>query len=159
MLQKYFLQNKQQFDGTEVRGSQIYLKLPTNASDQQIEAAKTKLVKYKQQIEAGEITFAEAAKKWSQSPSGKNGGDLGFSMYRGKNPVAFSQVLFDLETGEVSQPFQSAFGLHLMTVTERRPGQFQLEDVRGIVRNQLRRELWNKSAEALRKNAKIQYVK
>ena len=158
-LKIYFENHKQQFDGTEVRGRQIYLKLSSNATKEEVETAKTKLADYKKQIEAGDITFADAAKKWSQSPSGKNGGDLGFSMYRGKNPVAYSRVLFELETDKVSEPFQSPFGMHLMTVTERRPGMFQLEDVRGIVRNQLRLELWNKHAEALRKTAKIQYAK
>lgn len=159
VLQKYFELHKEQFDGTEVRGSQIYLKLSANPTKAEIEAATKKLAGYKKQIEAGDITFADAAKKWSQSPSGKNGGDLGFSMYSGKNPEAFSKVLFKLEQGEVSEPFQTPFGMHLMTVTERRPGTFQMEDVRGIVRHQLRQELWNRRAEAQRKEAKIEYAK
>lgn len=158
-LKRYFENHKQQFDGTEVRGSQIYLKLPENPTEEDVKAAKAKLAEYKKQIESGEITFAEAAKKWSQAPSAKNGGDLGYSMYRGKNPEVFSRVLFDLEEGKVSEPFQTPFGMHLMTVTERRPGTFQLEDVRGIVRNRLRHELWNSFAEQQRKTARIQYVK
>jgi hypothetical protein len=158
-LKRYFENHKQQFDGTEVRGSQIYLKLPENPNEEDIKTAKAKLAEYKKQIEAGEITFAEAARKWSQAPSAKKGGDLGFSMYRGKNPEVLTRVLFDLEKGELSEPFQSPFGMHLMTVTDRVPGTFQLEDVRGIVRNRLRHEMWTTFAEAQREKARIQYAK
>jgi len=158
-LKQYFNNHQQQFDGTEVRGSQIFLKLPKNPTQEDIENAKMKLADYKKQIEAGQITFADAAKKWSQAPSARNGGDLGFSPYRGKNPEVFSHVLFKLEKGKMSEPFQTPFGMHLMTVTDRVPGTYQLEDVRGIVRNRLRKELWDKLRESKRGSARIQYAK
>lgn len=158
-LKRYFENHKQQFDGTEVRGRQILLKLPQDASPEQVEAATARLEEYKKRIEAGEITFAEAAKKWSDAPSSEQGGDIGFSPYRGKNPEVLTRVLFDLKTGEVSEPFRTPFGVHLMTATERVPGTFQLEDVRGIVRNRLRKQMWDRLAATRRKSARIQYAK
>jgi len=158
-IEQYFDNNKEKFDGTEVRASQIFIKLPTNPTAEQIADAKQKLSSYKAEIEAGKTTFADAAKKWSESPTGKKGGDLGFAQYRGTRTELFSEKLFPLETGELTEPFQTKFGMHLMIVTDRRPGNFSFVDVRPIVLDRLRIRLWTSLVAEKRKSAKIQYTK
>ena len=72
--------------------------------------------KLKKEIENGEITFEDAAKKYSTCPSGKNGGDLG---YFGRNMMVkeFEDAAFTLPLGKVSDPVQTQFGYHLIKVT------------------------------------------
>jgi len=59
----------------------------------------------------------------------------------------------------LTEPFQTKFGMHLMTVTDKRPGTFMFVDVRSIVLDRLRIKLWNSLVDEKRKSAKIQYTK
>ena len=72
----------------------------------------------KNQIEKEEITFEEAAKKYSQCPSKRNGGDLG---YFGRRMMVkeFEDASFDGEIGKVSDPVQTQFGWHLIKVLDK----------------------------------------
>jgi hypothetical protein len=157
-LQAYFESRKSHFDGTEVRVSQILLPLSAEATPEEIAEAKRKLLDYKRQIERGSLSFAEAARKWSMAPSAESGGDQGFSFFDGPLPGALAGPAFELEPGKLSDPFQTRFGMHLITVTEVRPGQFELEDVRETVRKKLHREMWDKLVPRLREAARIEYV-
>jgi len=155
-LRKHFELHREQLDGTEVRASQIVITVPADSDEAAWTAAEQKLTKIRTTIDAGKLTFADAARQHSTSPSGKQGGDLGFFAYRGRLPVAVSKVAFSLKPGEVSQPFRTAFGVHLITVTERRAGELSLEDVRSTVLDQVSRELWDQQVQAQRKTARIQ---
>jgi len=67
------------------------------------------------QINSG-VNFEKLAKKHSQCPSGKKGGDLGF-FGRGQMVPAFENAAFSMKPGQVSQPIQTQFGYHLIKVT------------------------------------------
>jgi peptidyl-prolyl cis-trans isomerase C len=64
-------------------------------------------------------TFAEVAKRVSKCPSGAQGGDLGF-FGRGRMVPQFDQVAFELPVGELSEPVQTQFGWHILTVTDKK---------------------------------------
>ena len=158
-LQQYFDRYREKFDGTEFRASQIFLKLPTNATEQQRADATAKLKTYKQQIESGQISFADAAQKWSEAPSAEKGGDLGFAPYGINRLKLFSEQLLPLKAGEMTEPFESPFGLHLMMLTEKKPGVFEFVDVRPIVLQSLKAEVWRSLVAEMRKSSRIQYTK
>jgi len=69
-------------------------------------------------INAGK-DFAQLAKKYSECPSGNNGGDLGF-FSRGKMVPEFENAAFTMEIGQVSTPVKTQFGYHLIKVTAKR---------------------------------------
>ena len=51
---------------------------------------------------------------------------------------AFSEQAFSLKVGEVSDPFKTAHGIHLLKVTDRTPGGTRsYEDVRDSIRETL----------------------
>lgn len=64
-------------------------------------------------------TFAEVAKAVSKCPSGAQGGDLGF-FTRGRMVPQFDKVAFELPVGELSEPVQTQFGWHILTVTDKK---------------------------------------
>ena len=71
----------------------------------------------KTQIEQG-ASFADMAKKHSQCPSGKQGGDLG-EFGPGAMVPEFDKVVFSAPIGEVQGPVKTQFGYHLLEVTKR----------------------------------------
>lgn len=72
----------------------------------------------KAQIEGG-LDFAEAARKHSTCPSGRDGGDLG-EFGRGAMVKEFDDVVFSAPVNVVQGPVKTQFGYHLLEVTSRR---------------------------------------
>jgi len=104
---------------TEVKARHILIKFSPIMNSEQ---AYAKIQQIAQQIKTGQLTFAEAAKKYSQDPgSALRGGELGWNMPNVYDP-AFRDGLMRLNKGETSQPIQSSFGWHLI----------QLEDTRQV---------------------------
>ncbi len=153
-LRDYWKQHRHEFDGTEVCAAHIAIKA---SSKSEIEAAKVKLRQVRSDIGGGKVTFAQSAKEYSQSPSRIMGGDLGFFSYRGKMPLIFSQTAFPLKVGQVSQPFRTQFGIHILTTTARKPGQLSLEDARIQLLEQLAKELRHDLIQRERTKAKIEW--
>jgi parvulin-like peptidyl-prolyl isomerase len=83
---------------------------------------------YEQLTEDG-ADFAELAEQQStDAQTAPNGGELGW-FPRGVMVDAFEDVVFDMDEGEISEPFQSDFGWHIVLVTDRdddRPIEIQL---------------------------------
>lgn len=156
-MQAYFNAHREELDGTRVEASQILLKLSSDASATEIDQAKQKLLDLRNQIQSGKLSFAEAAARHSQAPSKTEGGKLVTSAYRGKMPLVFTSQVFPLKEGEISEPFQSPFGMHLITLNKKHPGQFSLEDVRGELFQTLSRELYDQTLQKLRSTAKIEW--
>ncbi len=94
-------------DVTEVRASHILVKTRPEA------------VKIRKEIVNGDISFEDAAEKYSLCPSAVNGGDLGY-FKRGQMVQPFSDVAFDLKVGQISDPVGTKFGWHLIKVVDKR---------------------------------------
>ncbi|HEY9052544.1 MAG TPA: peptidylprolyl isomerase, partial [Gammaproteobacteria bacterium] len=83
------------------------------------EQARQQLLDIKQRLAKGE-DFAKLASEFSQDPGSKiNGGDLGWST-PGSFVPQFEQVMNSLGINQISEPFRSQFGWHIMQVLERR---------------------------------------
>lgn len=89
-------------------------------------------------IEAGE-DFAELARSFSEDPgSALNGGDLNWIDPSSLVPE-FREVMLNSATGELSQPFQSPFGWHILEVLGRRAtdasAEFREQQAINLLRN------------------------
>ena len=153
-LRTYFAKHHAQFDGTRVRAAQILIAAKT---PEQRSTALRQLVEIRSMVQNEQMTFARAVALHSQAPSRKQQGDVGFFTYQGKMPVSFTKHVFALPVGQMSQPFESKFGVHLCRVTDRQPGTLSLEDVRGAVFKTLSDQVWTELVAKLRAQAKIDW--
>jgi peptidyl-prolyl cis-trans isomerase SurA len=91
----------------------------------------------KNQIELKQTSFIAAAKDHSTDSSAAQGGDLGWAS-NGMFVPEFEQTMNKLAIGELSEPFASRFGVHLMEVTDRREVAVSEREQRAAVREQLK---------------------
>ena len=78
------------------------------------EAASRELAALREQIISGQISFADAARRYSEDPgSAINGGDLGYATPEKYDPL-FARAMVALQPGQVSDPIKSSFGWHLI---------------------------------------------
>jgi peptidyl-prolyl cis-trans isomerase SurA len=92
-------------------------------SNSQKEEAKRKLSELRDRILKGE-NFNELAVKNSEDPTAQyNGGELGY-VGRGEMVPQFEAMAFKIKVGEISQPFESPFGFHILQLLDRRGNEY-----------------------------------
>ena len=92
-------------------------------SPNQKEETKTRLIEIRNRIVAGE-NWNELAKRYSEDPSAvQNGGEMG-TVGRGAMVPAYEAMAFKLKQGEISMPFESPFGFHIMQLISRRGNEY-----------------------------------
>jgi peptidyl-prolyl cis-trans isomerase C len=85
--------------------------------------------------------FADAARQWSNCPSGEHGGDLGWVASADCAPEFARELFGRAEVGVLPRLVHSRFGLHIVEVLEREPGVAQsFESVRGAVAMALKQQ-------------------
>lgn len=106
----------------ELRARHILVRVRPDALPKDTLAAFTKLLEARKRIVAGE-DFASIARKYSEDPSAKqNGGDLGwFKAFKMVYP--FENAAYTTKVNEVSQPFRTSFGYHIVQPTASRIAQ------------------------------------
>lgn len=91
----------------------------------------------------GPDAFAAAARKWSNCPSGADGGDLGWLTSADCAPEFARELFGRAEVGVLPRLVHSRFGLHIVEVQAREPGIAQpFEAVRGAVAMSLRQQAY-----------------
>ena len=94
------------------------------------EDARVRAEALRARVLAGESFEAVAREASEDSGSAEQGGDLGFEG-RGVWDPAFEEMAFSLPVGKLSEPVRSAFGFHLIRVTDIREGSIRaFEEVR-----------------------------
>ena len=93
--------------------------------------------------------FAALAREFSEDSATKvNGGDTGF-FYRGTMVPDFERVAFSLKPGEVSDPVDTVFGVHILKLEERQEARLlPLDEVREQLRDYVREEKMEAAVEA-----------
>ena len=110
----YLAKNKGMVAGDEGYKISHILIRKTDDPGQSEEKART----IYERIKAGE-NFADAARKYSDDPSAKAGGDLGF-VNKSDLSREFLTALSKLKPGEVSEPFKTDRGMHIVLLENAR---------------------------------------
>lgn len=155
-LKRYYGDNKEFFDGALVKASHIVLRVSPTASDGERMVARDKLLKIRQEIVSKKIAFADAAKKYSDSETASRGGDLGFFPRKGAVEEPFAKAAYGMEVNQISDVVPTDFGLHLILVTEKKPGQpSDYEKIKDAVREFYIEEMIQSLLAEQRKKSKI----
>jgi len=104
----YLAKNKETVAGEE--GYKISHILIRNDNDSGQSEEKARAIY--ERVKAGE-SFADAARKYSDDPSAKTGGDLGF-VNKSDLSKEFLAAISKLKPGEVSEPFKTNRGMHIV---------------------------------------------
>jgi len=84
------------------------------------ERVRTRMLEFKEKVESGQEDFETLAALYSDDPgSAAKGGNLGMQP-RGTWVPEFDAVAFNLSEGQISTPFESDYGFHIMQLIERR---------------------------------------
>ena len=106
------------------------------------DAARAKLERIYERIRNG-ADFGEIAKASSDdTASAVDGGNLGWAV-PGRMVPEFEEVMNKLKPGEISKPFESRFGWHIMQVLSRR----EHDDTSEYLRNQARKQIQKRKVE------------
>ncbi|GAB4543050.1 MAG: SurA N-terminal domain-containing protein [Thermodesulfovibrionia bacterium] len=119
-VEEYYKENEGVYNKERVKIRQIFLKRPKDGSIEKVEKKAAEIMK---RIQEGE-DFALLAKGFSEDTSAEAGGDIGY-IERGRVLKEVEDVAFSLGIGEVSKPFWSSKGLHIIKVEDRTEGGFE----------------------------------
>jgi peptidyl-prolyl cis-trans isomerase SurA len=105
-------------EAVEMNISQILIRIPDNATAEQINARKLKADEVMRQLRIG-TDFAKVAATYSDAPDALKGGEVG---WRDPNrlPPLFSNELAKLKPGQVTQPIKSSTGFHILKLVDKR---------------------------------------
>lgn len=105
--------------GVQYHLANILVALPDGATPEQIATGQQKIEGIKGLLDSGEMDFAAAAVRYSDSPNALDGGDLG---WRGIDeiPPAFVTLLRDMQPGQVVGPIRGSSGFQLIRLIETR---------------------------------------
>ena len=103
--------------GVQYRLAHILVGLPEAATADQIATAQKKIDGVKTLIDKGEMDFAAAAVRYSDSPNALEGGDLG---WRGTDeiPAAFARLIGGMKPGDVTAAIRGPSGFQLLKLVE-----------------------------------------
>lgn len=128
-VKKYYEENKDKFvSGTNYNASHILVDSEEKANE------------LLSQIQAGEITFEDAARQFSTCPSGKQGGDLG-DFTSGQMVPEFENACAAMEVGQTAGPVKTQFGYHIIRLNKKEEGgDVKYADIREELTEALRGE-------------------
>lgn len=154
-LEKYMIENKVFLaDGEGYKIRQIFFKKPVGNDRKIVEEKAGEILV---QLKAGD-DFASLAQKYSEDPSRKTGGDLGF-IKKSQMAKEFLDVVSQMKVGDVSQPFWTDRGLHIIKLEDKTEKQSEVE-LKESIRNKLLEKQFSEKykgwVRGLRENAYIE---
>jgi peptidyl-prolyl cis-trans isomerase D len=129
-VKDYYEYNLEMFREPEkVRARHILFKLAPDASEATEKKVREKAEKVLKEARKGK-DFAALARKYSEGPSKKNGGDLGY-FSKGQMVKSFEEAAFSMKKGEISDLIRTRFGYHIIKVEDIKKAETKpLKDVR-----------------------------
>ena len=117
--------------------------------------AKTKIDAARKRIVEGGEEFGVVASEVTDDPGSKSNGGLYQNTTQGKMVPAFDKLTFALPIGEVSEPFKTQFGWHILRVAKRtEAGVMPFEEVKEGLQNEAEGLAKKKAYDTFIENAK-----
>lgn len=157
-IAKGFEQHQRELDGTRLRISHIVLRPDAVFGEEGVAKTLERAATIRLEIVQGATTFAEAARLHSVGPSRERAGDLGWIGAEGPLIDAFTKQAFALAKGDVSKPFTTPFGVHIVQVTATEPGRLQADAVRHKLESLLAANLLRETLARLRATTLISFA-
>ncbi|WP_366184637.1 peptidylprolyl isomerase [Flavobacterium ovatum] len=113
--------------GAEMEVAQIVITPKVSEADKQ--KVIDKLNEFRKEIQSGESSFATKAVLYSQDPGSRSSG--GFYKMTRKTPFVkeFKDIAFALHEGEISAPFETEFGFHIIYVEKIKGQELELRHI------------------------------
>lgn len=154
-INKFVNENKQMLENTEsYRISQIFLKKQSDVENSKIEEKAGEILG---KLAQGD-SFADLARQYSEEPSSSAGGDLGL-LKKSQLNKDFLDVISKMQPGDVSKPFWTEKGLHIIKVesrTEAKSENEMREEAREKLSNRIFTEKYNAWIKSLREKSFIE---
>lgn len=145
-IKAFFEENKEHFvAGESVNASHILVDSEEKANE------------ILNKINAGEISFEDAAREESSCPSSENGGNLG-EFTHGQMVREFDEAVFKMTVGEVAGPVKTQFGYHLIKLNaknEEKP--YAFEEIKGQLGDMVMKDKKQKAFQSKINQLKILY--
>jgi len=141
-LERYYKENEQRLTLPEqVRVRHILITWKPMGKPDDRAYIREQMLPILERARAGE-DFAALAREFSDDYATRQaGGDTGL-FHRGQMAAAFETVAFSLAHGEISDPVETPFGVHIIKLEERRNEELlALDDIRDQLREHVRNEL------------------
>ena len=157
-IRDYFRENIDRYrQEPKVRLSRLTFSLPKGASEEQEQEVRRRAEEARLRLASGE-SF-EAVLKSYREEEDVSGGDMG-TFEPGDLTEPFAQAVRGKKEGEVSEPVAFSGGVHILQVSESRPGQVQQfdavqEEIVGILKERKSEQTMREWAEELREKAYI----
>ena len=137
-VKKYYETFQEAYQVPErIRARHILFKVPPNAKKEEVEKIKKEAEKVLKLAKSGK-DFAKLAEKYSQGPTAKKGGDLGY-FTRGMMVKPFEKAAFSLKKGEISGLVRTSFGFHIIKLEDKQPAHVKpFEEVKKGIETKLK---------------------
>ena len=114
--------------GTELEISQIVIQ--PKVSDQEEKRIINQLLSFKSDVQERGLSFSSKAILYSQDPGSRsNGGKYTLNRKRPRMVKDFRDVAFALQEGEISDPFKTDFGWHILVVDKIRGQEIDIRHI------------------------------
>ncbi len=125
--------------------------------EEEVEAARGEIEEARRRIVEGGEDFGDVAREVSEDPGSAQEGGVYEGVTRGMMVPEFDEEAFTGEVGEVSQPFLTDFGWHILTVLDKHEaGTAELDDVREQLLVSMRQQKLQELVESTREEADVE---
>jgi len=144
-IEEYYQQNLDKYQVPEQRHARhILFKVNQDDSEQRRKEQAQKAEEVLKLARSGD-DFATLARQYSEGPTKDSGGDLGF-FSKAQMVPAFSQAVFSMKPGQISDVVETQFGYHIIQLEEIKPARTKpLSEVKAEITSTLQQ----KEAESL----------
>ncbi|RLZ09835.1 peptidylprolyl isomerase [Faecalibacter macacae] len=127
-VRTFFEKNKTELPDVKEEITLSHIILYPEVSEENEQKIIDELKGIKQEIEEG-ASFATKAILYSEDPGSANNGGQYLKVQRGKMVKEFDAVAFNLEEGEISDPFKTEYGYHIIKLDKRRGQELDLRHI------------------------------